>query len=69
MVEGVGTHFKIRKHEPVHEINLYKATRHKEKFQRDSIEEDQELEGRIAKKEPMKEHSIGGQSRNWPAVT
>lgn len=29
---------------------------------------DQELEDRSAKQEPMKEHSGGGQSCNWPAV-
>jgi len=29
---------------------------------------DQELEDRSAKQEPMKEHSGGGQSHNWPAI-
>jgi hypothetical protein len=43
MVERAGTHFKIRKHEPLQETSLYKARRHKENFQRDSIEEDAQI--------------------------
>ena len=45
MVERPGTHFKIRKHEPLQETNLYKVRRHKENFQRDSIEKDAQILG------------------------
>jgi len=45
MVEGAETYFKIRKHEPLQETELYKARRHKENVQRDSIEEDVKILG------------------------
>jgi hypothetical protein len=45
MVERVETYFRIKEHEPLQEANFYKARRHKENFQRESIVEDAQILG------------------------